>query len=86
LVRLFSEAANEGLRPVVTEIARLAASLSLLSIIPDEDMEQTDSPASLKATDPGAYLIALPIIALLWIRPPRTFVWVGNFGLNSFSQ
>jgi hypothetical protein len=44
LVKLFSFIPKDGFLPVVTEIARLAASLSLLNIIfEDEAIEATDA-------------------------------------------
>jgi hypothetical protein len=40
LVKLFSFTPNAGFLPVVTEIARLAASLSLPSIILEDDAKE----------------------------------------------
>jgi hypothetical protein len=70
-VRLFSFCPNAGFLPVVTEIARLAASFNLLSIIFEEDyIEIIDSESSqslalsvLPATEPGpAPFLLLPNI------------------------
>ena len=91
-VKLFSLIPNEGLRPVVTEIAKLAASFSLLSIIFEEDWREVTDYVSLNAScsaipEPGC---AVPLCGLAPPAPEdspfRCFSCEGNFGRNSFSQ
>lgn len=91
LVKLFSLAPNAGFLPVVTEMARLAASFNLLSIILEEDWWDAKDSVSLKPSpspgmDPGPEgflpLLSPPTAAAL----RAVLAWEGNFGLNSFSQ
>ena len=66
LVKLLSFIPKAGFLPVVTEMARLAASLSLFSIILEEEAYEAYDPVSLVPScsaerDPGPYpFYALP--------------------------
>lgn len=88
MVKLFSLAPNAGFLPVVTEIARLAASFNLLSIILEEDACEAKDSVSLPSPgiDPGpeAFLALLSPPTAVALR--AVLAWEGNFGLNSFSQ
>ena len=92
LVRACCFAPKVGFRPVVTEIARLAASFNLRSIMPEEDWKAAASSSFWDGVPPKRApkegLKALPMTPYdPTILPPLAMAdCEGNEGRNSFSQ
>jgi len=76
--------------PVVTEMAKVAASLSLPNILPEEVCMDKEDIASLSPSIEGLENLSAARNLLSLLVPKSIFfkvvVWDGNLGLNSLSQ
>lgn len=71
-----------NLRPVVTDIAKVAASLKRLSILPDDVTERVPDEGSESTSNELLSLLPGPPKSIFF----RVVAYEGNLGLNSLSQ